>query len=93
MDYEPGKSPITKVSPVVAQRAEGAVVKLDSDQRARLLSIARRDPPEGWTNWTMPLLAQELVTQGVVAEISPDEVRGELVKAIHGRQRRVDPTF
>ena len=82
---------ITKACPVVSQPETGTAAKLNWDQRARLLSIARRDPPDGWTNWTMPLLAQELMRQGIVATISPEDVRGELMKAVHGRQRRVDP--
>jgi hypothetical protein len=61
----------------------GSKIKLDV---AQLLLIARADPPQGWTRWTLPRLAEELGSQGIVATISPEDVRLALVEAIMGKQ-------
>jgi hypothetical protein len=59
-----------------ATRADrgGAATELTADQRARLNSIARGAPPQGWTKWTLRLLAEELISQGVVSMITPDDI-------------------
>jgi hypothetical protein len=66
-------------------------IPLDAGQQARLLLIARGDPPHGWTRWTLPRLAEELVSQGIVATISPEHVRQALVEAIMGKEPEVSP--
>jgi hypothetical protein len=59
-----------------------AATDLDAYQRARLVSLARTDPPPGWTKWTLSRLADELVARGIVAAISPEEVRWALLSEI-----------
>jgi hypothetical protein len=68
-----------------------AGIKLDAGQRAQLLSMASGDPPQGWTRWTLPRLAEELVRRGIVQTISPEDVRQALVEAILGRDFGVSP--
>jgi hypothetical protein len=70
----------------------GAGIKLDAVQQARLLAIVKGDPPEAWTRWTLPRLAEELVGRGIVAAISPEDVRRALVEAILRGEYRVSPT-
>src|SRR5262245_35923725 len=49
--------------------------KLDGKQEAFLVALACTPPPEGRTHWTMQLLAERLVTLGVVEELSDETVR------------------
>jgi len=59
-----------------------AATDLDAYQRTRLVSLARSDPPRGWTKWTLSRLAEELVARGIVVTISPEEVRQALLTEI-----------
>jgi transposase len=59
----------------------GGTPKLDDRQQARLIAEACSDPPEGRSHWTMQLLADRLVTLGVVETISDETVRRSLKKA------------
>jgi hypothetical protein len=59
-----------------------AVTDLDGYQRAYLVSLAQSDPPPGWTKWTLAQLAEEMVARGIVATISPEEVRRALLSGI-----------
>jgi transposase len=54
--------------------------KLDAKQEAYLIALACSDPPAGQAKWTMELLAQQLVTDGLVESIAPDTVRLVLKK-------------
>jgi len=54
--------------------------KLNEKQEAHLIAIACSDPPAGWARWTLVLLAQQLVKDGVVDSISPESVRLVLKK-------------
>ena len=54
--------------------------KLDTQQEAYLIALACSDPPAGQAKWTMELLAQQLVTDGMVESIAPDTVRLVLKK-------------
>lgn len=54
--------------------------KLNEQQEARLIALACSDPPLGWARWTLVLLAQQLVKDGVVERISPESVRLVLKK-------------
>lgn len=54
--------------------------KLNEKQEALLIALACSDPPPGWARWTLVLLAQQLVKDGVVASISPESVRLVLKK-------------
>jgi len=54
--------------------------KLDGRGEARLIAVACSAAPEGRAKWTMQLLADELVTLGVVESISDETVRQTLKK-------------
>lgn len=54
--------------------------KLDGAGEARLVALACSTAPDGRANWTMQLLADELVTLAVVEEISDETVRRTLKK-------------
>ena len=54
--------------------------KLNEKQEAHLIAMACSEPPPGWARWTLVLLAQQLVKDGVVESISPESVRLVLKK-------------
>jgi transposase len=56
----------------------GAQRKLDGKQEAFLVALACSAPPEGRDKWTMQLLADRLVTLGVVETLSDETVRQRL---------------
>ena len=58
----------------------GAVPKLAERGQATLIALARSNPPEGRVNWTMQLLANELMVRRVVPSISDEAVRRTLKK-------------
>ena len=58
----------------------GAKPKLDGKQAAPLIALACSAPPAGRHGWTMRLLADRLVTRGVVETISDETVRRGLKK-------------
>ncbi len=53
---------------------------LDARQDAFLVAYACSQPPEGRETWTMQLLADKLVTLGIVEQISDETVRLRLKK-------------
>jgi len=53
---------------------------LDARQDALLVAHACSNPPEGMEKWTMQLLADRLVTLGIVEQISDETVRLRLKK-------------
>ncbi len=53
----------------------GGARKLNGAQEAHLVALACSDPPPGRGEWTMQLLADRLVTLGVVETISDETVR------------------
>jgi len=53
----------------------GAQPKLDGRAEARLVALACSQAPEGRSHWTMQLLADQLVTLGLVDGVSDDTVR------------------
>lgn len=56
--------------------------KLNAKQEARLVAIACSDPPPGQTRWTIRLLMEEIIQQGVVDNISFETVRRVLKKTM-----------
>ena len=62
------------------QPRPGAARTLDDRAEAVLIAAACSAPPAGRAVWTMQLLADQLVTAGVVAEISDETVRRTLKK-------------
>lgn len=60
----------------------GAERKLDGHQEAYLVALACSDPPRGKKQWTMQLLADELVESEVVGGISDETVRRTLKRGL-----------
>lgn len=58
----------------------GGKSKLDGKGEAVLVALACSDPPAGRAQWMMQLLADHLVTLGVVEQISDETVRKHLKK-------------
>lgn len=52
--------------------------KLDGKQEAFLVALACSPPPEGRAEWSMQLLADRMVTVGVVETLSDETVRRRL---------------
>ena len=61
------------------------VRKLDGPGEARLIALACSDPPEGFSQWTLHLLADQLVELQVVESISIETVRQTLKKTPYVR--------
>ena len=53
----------------------GAERKLDEGQEAHLTALACSQPPNGRARWTLELLAQRLVADGLIEHIAPETVR------------------
>jgi transposase len=60
----------------------GGIPKLDGKQEAFLVALACTPAPEGRQCWTMQLLADRLVAEGVIDAISDETVRRILKKGI-----------
>lgn len=56
----------------------GGARKLNGEQEAHLVALACSTPPQGRGEWTMQLLADRLVTLGIVETISDETVRRTL---------------
>jgi transposase len=54
--------------------------KLDGDAEARLIALACSDAPEGYSKWSVRLLAEKMVKLGIVEEISHMTVQRTLKK-------------
>ena len=54
--------------------------KLEEKQEAYLIAVACTDPPPGQVRWTLELLVQRLVADGIVVSIAPETVRLTLKK-------------
>ena len=54
--------------------------KLDGQGEARLIALCCSDPPEGFSQWTLQLLADKLVELEIVESISVETVRQTLKK-------------
>lgn len=63
----------------------GGKRKLSGKQEAYLVALACTKPPEGRKQWTMQLLADQLVELEVVEEISDETVRRTLKKGVLSR--------
>jgi len=49
--------------------------KLSEEQEAHLVATACSTPPAGYARWTLELLRERLVQDGVVFRIAPETVR------------------
>lgn len=54
--------------------------KADGDLEARLIALSCSEPPEGFINWSLRLLADKLVELEIVDSISHETVRSVLKK-------------
>lgn len=53
--------------------------KLDGEDEARLIALATSEPPEGYSQWSLRLLADELV---VLEEIDHESISHETVRQV-----------
>jgi len=67
------------------QPARPGKVKIKGDVEQRLVTLACSDPPEGRCHWTLRLLGDELVTLGLVEQVSTETVRQALKKTTSSR--------
>jgi transposase len=58
----------------------GADRKMDDGQEANLVALACSDPPNGRKRWTLKLLTNRLVEDGIVDDVSVETVRLVLKK-------------
>jgi transposase len=49
--------------------------ELDEKQQAHIIALACSEPPAGQARWTLELLTQEVLKDGIVSHISPETVR------------------
>ena len=49
--------------------------ELDEKQQAHIIALACSEPPAGQARWTLELLTQEVLKDGIVTHISPETVR------------------
>ena len=54
--------------------------KLDGEQEAELIRLARSEAPDGRLTWSLRLLADEMVELGIVDTLSHETVRQTLKK-------------
>ena len=49
--------------------------KVKEEQGARLIALACSEPPTGRARWTLELLVQQMLKDGIVTRVSPETVR------------------
>src|SRR5271170_7021473 len=54
---------------------------LDGEQEAKVIAMRLSSPPPGFSNWTLRLLAEQVVALEIVESISHETVRRNLKKA------------
>ena len=58
---------------------------LSEEQEAYLVALACSDPPAGYSQWTIEMLAEKMVAEGIVLSISQEKVRLTLKKTNSNR--------
>jgi len=58
----------------------GHPIEIDGEQRAKITALACSDPPEGYAQWSLRLLANKVVELGYCEHISHTEVADILKK-------------
>jgi hypothetical protein len=53
---------------------------LDGEQEAKVIALRLGKPPEGFTNWSLRLLADQVVELGIVDSVSHETLRKTLKK-------------
>jgi putative transposase len=61
------------------QPRAGRPVEIDGTQRAKITALACSEPPEGYAQWSLRLLADKVVELGYCEHVSHTEV-GEILK-------------
>ena len=69
------------------QSRPSPVRKVEGQGEARLIALGCSDPPEGYSQWTLHLLADRLVDLQVVERISIETVRQTQKKTSYARNR------
>ena len=54
--------------------------KFDGVAEAKLIALSCSKPPEGYSRWTLKLLADKVVTLDIVETVSPETIRSMLKK-------------
>ena len=49
--------------------------EIKEEQEARLIALACSEPPTGRARWTLELLVQQMLKDGIVTRVSPETVR------------------
>lgn len=49
--------------------------EIKEEQEARLIALACSEPPTGRAHWTLELLAQQMLKDGIVTRVSQETVR------------------
>lgn len=65
----------------------GQPPKFDGKSQAMLIAVACSAPPEGYTSWTMQMIADKMVEIGTVESVSDETVRKYLKKVKSNRGR------
>ncbi len=55
---------------------------LDGEQEAKVIALRLGEPPEGFANWSLRLLAGQVVELGIVDSVSHETVRQTLKKTV-----------
>ena len=53
---------------------------LDGEQEAKVIALRLGEPPKGFANWTLRLLAEQVVELGIVESVSHETLRKTLKK-------------
>lgn len=53
---------------------------LDGEQEAKVIALRLGQPPEGYSNWSLRLLAEQVVELGIVDSVSHETLRKTLKK-------------
>jgi len=75
----------TGVQVLQDQPRSGRPIEIDGEQRAKVTALACSDPPEGYAQWTLRLLADKAVELDYCAHISHTEVATILKKTNSSR--------
>jgi hypothetical protein len=75
----------TGLGMLVDQPRSGRPVTLDGTQRAKVTALACSEPPEGYAQWSLRLLADKVVELGYCEAISHTEVANILKKTSSNR--------
>ena len=67
------------------QPRSGRPIEIDGEQRAKVTALACSDPPEGYAQWSLRLLADKVVELGYCEHISHTEVATILKKTNSSR--------